>query len=195
MISCAQRISIALVACDIWNWYKPSQSTSLASQESLGTRSLAFDEAQLYAHPSNEPMNLDNANRLRPLYSDRGKLPGLYSPQLTVYRTISTSQVDSMVAVEGTLDTFDSILSSFVWPDRLDFLLARGRKRPELANTPHNALWIDQREKLCGLVVELQGILTHGSTKIHEARNDAISLIRSELSSLDEYEIRLWQKV
>ncbi|KAG9105419.1 hypothetical protein FRC07_009295, partial [Ceratobasidium sp. 392] len=65
---------------------------------------------------------------------------------------------------------------------------------PELADTHHNAAWIEQQQRLLSLAAELQYVPTYSSVDVQRAYAEATHLVRKELSKLDAHKARLWEK-
>ncbi|KAG9074042.1 hypothetical protein FRC06_010978, partial [Ceratobasidium sp. 370] len=177
------------------NWFDHPKAASLGSQGSLCAGDSALNEACLYAYrPSKASVWDDDASTIHPLCSGSDSALSLYPSKPTAEYPTPLNPAESKSAIEDILEAFDLISATFVWPDHLDFLPTQAGSRPELANTRHNASWVEQQERLSSLAVELEYIPTYGSAIIRNARAEATDLVRKELCKLDAFKAKLWEK-
>ncbi|KAG8747091.1 hypothetical protein FRC10_002507 [Ceratobasidium sp. 414] len=178
------------------NWFDhPKAASDLSSQESLCTDDSALDETGLYAyHPNKSSVWDDDTSAVQPLCSNSGEALSLHPPKPTTKYPTPLNPSESKSAIEDILETFDLISATFVWPDRLDFLPTQVGCGPELANTRHNAPWIEQQGRLLSLAVELEYIPTYGSANLRNVRAEATGLVRKELCKLDAFKTKLWEQ-
>ncbi|KAG9076113.1 hypothetical protein FS749_012147 [Ceratobasidium sp. UAMH 11750] len=177
---------------DAINWFNNPEAVSPSSQECFCAGDSVLNESHLYAyHPRKSSVWDDGASTIEPLDDDTFSL----CPKPSVNHPTPLNPAESKSAIEDILETFDLISAMFVWPDHLDFLPAQVGDKPELANTHHNAPWIEQQGRLLALAVELEYIPAYGSANVRNARAEAADLVRNELCKLDAFKTKLWEQV
>ncbi|KAG8700451.1 hypothetical protein FRC08_004696 [Ceratobasidium sp. 394] len=176
---------------DVLKWFNNPEAASLSGQECFCAGDSVLNESRLYAyHPRKSLVRDDDASTIGLLDDDTFSL----FPKPSVNHPTPLDPGESKSAIEDILETFDLISATFAWPDHLDFLPAQVGRTPELANTHHNAPWIEQQGRLLALAVELECIPTYGSASIRNARAEAADLVRNELCKLDAFKTKLWEQ-
>ncbi|CCO31061.1 hypothetical protein BN14_05095 [Rhizoctonia solani AG-1 IB] len=103
----------------------------------------------------------------------------------------------SQSAISEILKSFSDLKSSFVFPDKLDFLNSPADSdavTPKLAYTPNNAPLHQQEHLLTGLLTKLDAVESFGQESIRKARKDAVLLIERELEELDVKKLQKWRE-
>ncbi|CAE6505428.1 unnamed protein product [Rhizoctonia solani] len=99
-------------------------------------------------------------------------------------------------AISDILKSFSDLKTSFVFPEKLDFLNSPSDPdavTPKLAYTPNNAPLHQYEHLLTGLLTKLDAVESYGQESIRKARKDAVRLIERELEELDIGKLREWR--
>ncbi|CUA72690.1 Pathogenesis-related protein 5 [Rhizoctonia solani] len=102
--------------------------------------------------------------------------------------------MESKIAFDNLLETFDETVRSFQFPSKLDFPADSDKNGMMLFNTDNNKRFIYQLRKLDRLKVWLEGILTYGNPDFEQKHDEAYVAVEDAICDMHEHQQKLWKQ-
>ncbi|CUA72687.1 hypothetical protein RSOLAG22IIIB_10217 [Rhizoctonia solani] len=109
-------------------------------------------------------------------------------------RLFKRAVMESKIAFDNLLETFNETLQSFQLPSELDFPADSDKNGMVLLNTDNNKRFIDQLRKLDRLRVWLEGILTYGNPDFEQNHDEAYAAVEDAIHDMQEHQHKLWKQ-
>ncbi|CUA72688.1 hypothetical protein RSOLAG22IIIB_10218 [Rhizoctonia solani] len=102
--------------------------------------------------------------------------------------------MESKIAFDNLLETFDETVQSFQLPSELDFPADLHKNGMMLLNTDNNKRFIDQLRKLDKLRVWLEGIVTFGNPDFEGKHDEAYAAVEEAIRDMQQHQHKLWNQ-